>query len=204
MNTTFHNNPNLKAELLAEGQRHLDADMLRQGKGYENSDNGHFVGCTIGCYGPEGKSVVAKRQWLLDRFGLPLRLTAIVDPLFEQLPSKASAAWHIGWVEATPVGVEHSKIEALCDKMILRAAELKIVIIGGDCVHLRNTCDLYRRRIAGDEPSEGEWGSATLDALDALDARAARATLDALDAFSAKLTGYYKTLMAELGADNAG
>jgi hypothetical protein len=160
--------------------------MIRQGT-YGEYEGEKFVGgCTVGCYASHLTGVDEKQRFIAATYALPLRLIGIADAVFEMLHADKAAAWHTEWVDLIPVGVPMAAMERACDRMILRATELKAELYGARRnKHLMTAAALYRRRIAGDEPAEAEWQNAARAARGAWDALAARGALEARGAWDA-------------------
>jgi hypothetical protein len=172
MTLSFHNDPLLKAALVAEGEYHAAHNMLAHvGYGNDSLTKDEFRGCSIGCYA-HGKHTGDRHQWGADFYGHPKRLWLCADAIYEGLARNGDdIEWHRKWVSTIPVGVEFSKLETVADKLILSATRYKAGLYGEpNNKHLLVLMGLYARKIAGDEPLKGEW--------DAFNATAATVTFD--------------------------
>lgn len=112
---TYHANPQLKADFLAQISAHEQADALV--KGSYGRMNGHFKGCAIGCSAyslavmqgqlPKNAGLFAsepQHRRVADDLGLPLWLAYLEDNVFEMLPTELSKTWPRRLAEAIPVG----------------------------------------------------------------------------------------------------
>jgi hypothetical protein len=196
---SFNNDPKIKARWVAKGHAHKAADMIMAGT-YGQGSRKSFKGCTMGCYARRG--VLDKHSDVASKVDGSIRLNYCRDVIFEglsRISKQLGIDFHLQWIESIPVGVETAVFDRIADKLILMAADWKADKYGSPYNRfLLLTSALYRRRIAGDEPSENEWNNvrraaldaraalAALDARDALDALAARAARVALDARAAR------------------
>jgi hypothetical protein len=188
MTLSFHNDPALKAALVAEGEYHAAHNMIAHiGYGNDKIPGDKFRGCSIGCYA-HGRHNGDPHQWGADFYGHPKRIWLCADVIYEGLSRNGEDVdWHKRWGAAIPVGVELSKLELVVDKLILMAARKKSEWYGPpDNHHLLVAISLYERRISGDEPSFEEWEAGALAADAALSVRSATAApFAALSALSA-------------------
>jgi hypothetical protein len=176
---TFNNDPALKSALVAEGQRHLAADMLIKGT-YGGGAGKNFKACSVGCY------FHGSHDEGLTKFQIPKRVTYFADALFEILPEPDNNDWHVAWTEAIPVGVTETQINLVMDRLALFSLRQKSEWYGGEHNHhLKIMISLFDRVTQGDEPRAEEWNRDAWDARAAWDARDARAAWDAWDAWAA-------------------
>jgi hypothetical protein len=198
---SFNNDPKIKAEWVAKGHHHAEADMIIHGT-YGEGDADKFKGCTMGCYAD--RDALDKHQNVADYVDGSKRLNFCRDAIFEglsRLDKKLGIAFHMQWIEAVPVGVESAAFDRVADKLILKATEWKAKEQGASHnKFLIIVIALYRRRIAGNEPKKPEWESASRRARGAL---ASRGALDALDALAARGARGARGALAALGALDA-
>ena len=95
---TFHNDPALKASVLAQLAAHREADEFIQGTYWEDGK-----GCAVGCltHDPDGG-----HEQYPDRWGIPEWLAHLEDRVFEGLPADQARLWPERFMSAIPVGVE--------------------------------------------------------------------------------------------------
>jgi hypothetical protein len=111
--TTYRNDPALKAELVARMRDHQDADRLIRGT-YWDVGKGCAVGCTVIdiLAAEQGVSLADvdiddttwHEEWARVT-GLPEWLGRLGDWLFENLPGERWRSWPLELLEAVPVGV---------------------------------------------------------------------------------------------------
>lgn len=80
----YHNDPQIKSEILAELAQHRAADQLVQGYGYWKDGKGCAVGCTL----HSGDHIEYEA-----RFGIPVAIARLEDTIFESLSINAARAW---------------------------------------------------------------------------------------------------------------
>ena len=97
----YHNDPSIKAEILAELAAHRAADSLVQGYGYWKDGKGCAVGCTL----KSGKHIEYET-----RFGIPIALARLEDVIFEGLPVVEAKAWPEAFMEAVQAGSDLSRV----------------------------------------------------------------------------------------------
>ena len=106
---TYHGDPAVKARIVEQAKRHLAADMLVAGT-YGNGNDGHFRGCSVGCFAheidPKGSNY---HEIVAEDAGWPAWLVYLSDTLFEGLPPGEREPFHVQLREAVPVGadIEH-------------------------------------------------------------------------------------------------
>lgn len=97
---TYHNKPELKAQILAGYDAHIKADTLIKGE-YFNYDDG-FKGCHIGCVVRElGGDEVDQYS---DLTGLPVWLRDLTEHFFERMAYPENQRVSRAILEAVPVG----------------------------------------------------------------------------------------------------
>ena len=86
----YHNDPVIKAGILARLQAHYDADEIVKGHYWENG-TGCAVGCTV-----HGKNHVEYERL----FGIPRGLARLEDTIFEHLPNGDAQQWPLRFMRA--------------------------------------------------------------------------------------------------------
>ena len=89
----YHNDPQLKKQILEQLQRHYDADEIVKGRYWQNG-KGCAVGCTL--YSNQHKEYES-------RFGIPEILAHLEDTIFEGLPNEEAKNWPIRFMSAIMV-----------------------------------------------------------------------------------------------------
>lgn len=112
---SWHNNPDLKAEVVQRMREHRRLDDLIQGDYqilYPGRASG-YKGCAIGCTLPlqSNQDLFRRTDWhgLVERFyGIPQALGYLIDRTFESLPTHKMehAAFAVDVIETIPVGVD--------------------------------------------------------------------------------------------------
>ncbi|MBU9944795.1 MAG: hypothetical protein KTQ12_09200 [Dermatophilaceae bacterium] len=98
MMLTYHNDPNLKAQVLAELAAHREADQIVQGDYWTDGR-----GCAVGrlTHDPDGGHDQYPVRW-----GIPEQLACLEDRVFEGLPESEARLWPERVMAAIPVGVD--------------------------------------------------------------------------------------------------
>jgi hypothetical protein len=98
MMLTYHNDPNLKAQVLAELAAHREADQIVQGDYWTDGR-----GCAVGrlTHDPDGGHDQYPIRW-----GIPKQLACLEDRVFEGLPESEARLWPERVMAAIPVGVD--------------------------------------------------------------------------------------------------
>lgn len=177
----YHNDPAIKAKYLARVRAHREADALIQGTGWDRG-KGCAVGCTLEAYEHERYPI---------ELGIPEQLAHLEDNIFEELKNGEALAWPEQFLGAIQPGADLSMVWPRFAVWLLADLE-KIEDLADDvraCIVGVRAC--YERRIAGDEPSDGDWQKAGVAAWDAWEARAAWAAWDARGARAAKRTATF-------------
>lgn len=102
----YHNDPAIKAKLLADLQAHADADQLVKGQYWQNG-KGCAVGCTLHSLGAVNTSSHAAYEKLL---GIPQALARLEDRLFEGLPNADAMRWPMRFSAAIVPGADLSRV----------------------------------------------------------------------------------------------
>ena len=150
----FHGKQEIKELYLARVRAHRAANEIVKGKYWEKGRDGVFRGCAVGCTLHSGNHAEYESE-----LGIPMALALIEDGIFEGLGEESHLAWPEEFLAAIPVGAD---LSGVADRFVLwlledtrQYCEL-ISIVDYDIV-----IALYRRRIAGDEPSKKEWKAAS-------------------------------------------
>ncbi len=103
----YHNDPALKAKLLADLQAHADADRLVKGQYWENG-KGCAVGCTLHSLGAKGNA--SNHAEYETRLGIPQALARLEDTIFEGLPNADAMRWPMRFSSAISPGADLSLV----------------------------------------------------------------------------------------------
>lgn len=178
---SWHGDPLIKAVAVASMHAHRAADEIMQGRFVQlnpDSDSG-FRGCFHGCL--TGNALMAERnitpvqltdvhvEWHAEGerlWGIPRRLGYMLDKMFEALPPRDCAAFAVDVTEAIPVGVDLSQVvdRWMLDILTNPAGGVARYTNDGTAQHaaIEAVAELYRRRLAGSEPTLHEWTGARL------------------------------------------
>jgi len=117
----FHNDPQLKIDLIRELKWHIEQDMVIQGlygTGLPMDDSHPYKGCTLGCSirslarvkGINTYVDYADRAWYAREVNLPVGLVNLEEEVFENLDKKKDdwRTFPLRFVEAIPVGKDLS------------------------------------------------------------------------------------------------
>src|ERR1700704_2903659 len=111
----FHNDHQLKADVLAEVERHRLNDQIVKGA-YGKGSNGGWKGCGVGCSLHSlnlirGTAFKTSDHSAYEKgFGSPRILARLEDGIFENLPAERVPLWPGQFLAAVPVGVDLSLI----------------------------------------------------------------------------------------------
>ena len=94
----YHNDPQIKADILAQLERHRAADELVKGQYWEDGK-----GCAVGCTIHSGDHAEYEV-----RFGIPQMLARFKDRIFEGLPNEKSQKWPIRFMSSIEPGQDFS------------------------------------------------------------------------------------------------
>jgi hypothetical protein len=97
----YHNDPAIKADILAQLERHRRADALVQGYGYWEDGKGCAVGCTL----HSGNHMEYE-----SRFGIPVMIARLEDCIFEGLPAEQARQWPERLMSAIEPGSDLSRV----------------------------------------------------------------------------------------------
>jgi len=110
----YHNDPVIKADILAQLQAHYDADEIVKGRYWQNG-KGCAVGCTI--YGNDH----AEYERL---FGIPRELAYLEDKIFESLPNSDAMGWPLRFMNAIAPGADLALVEPKFNRWVLHSIAL--------------------------------------------------------------------------------
>jgi len=96
----YHNDPVIKAGILARLQAHYDADEIVKGHYWENG-----TGCAVGCTVHSGEHAEYE-----PRFGIPRGLARLEDTIFEHLPNSDAMGWPLRFMNAIAPGADLSRV----------------------------------------------------------------------------------------------
>lgn len=164
-----------KLEKVEMAKAHAEADRLIAGIFTSNEDN---RGCSVGCdaydirelksddwdldEGPYGFNYHA---YVADYFGTSRWLEQLRDAIFEALPKKDRAAWHVDIAEALPVDVDFEPIEHLIRRDILLNVSLESIGEGEESWRVvcrdvvQAVADLHERALT-EKVTTMEWEAA--------------------------------------------
>lgn len=135
----WHDDPALKAEVMARLRQHREQDTIVQGV-YQRLDPAKalgYRGCAIGCTLPA--QAVQEREhracdccqptmndpaagWhgeVEDLYGIDQEIAETIDDIFESLPTSACAAFAVEVVDAIPVGANLNDVTGWCLRLNL-------------------------------------------------------------------------------------
>jgi hypothetical protein len=158
----YHNDPSIKADILAQLAAHRAADQLVRGQYWENGK-----GCAVGCTIHSGDHLEYET-----RFGIPVVLARIEDRIFEGLPTASAMEWPERLMRAIPVGANLAMawpkfaLWLLTEELAPRVEKHTkcAVAVEGVAMLYREWCE------SGVKPDEGRWRTASGDAAHAADA----------------------------------
>ncbi len=185
-------NPAIKEKLLAELQKHYEADAIVQGV-YGRFDDWDkqtgFRGCAVGCtlHAMGAKEYFDAHESYEPLLGIPQMLARFQDSIFEGLPVKDAREWPRQFVEAIPVGADLSTVGDKLILLFLSDPEHGVLQYANDDGRpaIEAVIALYKRKIAGESITEDEWNAAAYAAARAARAAAAAAYAAARAAYAA-------------------
>jgi len=186
--TAWHNNPELKAEVLARMIAHREADEIVQGY-YQNAAdtasgyNGCLIGCTLPHLTSQQRFVTGWHERVAQDYAIPTGVGFLLDCIFEGLPRGAHAAFAVDSIEAIPVGADLGQVPTLLIAAMLDESPERDEISAEAADVTRTVAALYRRKASGDEPTPDEWDTAYLAALAAPAWLPEMACVDAQDSY---------------------
>lgn len=153
----YFNDQQIKANILAQLERHRGADELVQGQYWENGK-----GCAVGC------TIHSENHAEYEtRFGIPRILAHLEDRIFEGLSDAQAQEWPILFMDAIQPGADLSMVwprfaHWLCAEFLpplTKNANAQMAIKG--------VADLFFRWVGGEKPTTKEWRDAAAYAASA-------------------------------------
>jgi hypothetical protein len=176
--SAWHGDPALKERTIGALKIDREIDAFVQGLYLKTAPDlatgyrGCSIGCLVGAADPNARDINWHEK-AEDLYGIPPVISRFADAVFEGLPTKNDehANFAVAWPEAIPAGADlslvfsHLMVDVLGDpeRGVLQLTEDE----WGTRPAVESVLSLYRRRLAGDEPTVEEWDEAA--------ARAARA-----------------------------
>jgi len=163
----WHSDPDLKTEVVARMKAHRADDSIIQGL-YQQIDPdlaSGYRGCLIGCTLPK-RPADHDSGWHREveaLYGIPDSIGHLLDRIFENLPTEDGqhALFAVASIEAIPVGADLSLVASRLMLDILAEPAYGVLdrAVAGSTrqATIERVIGLYRRRLAGDEPSRQEW-----------------------------------------------
>lgn len=149
----FHNDPRIKADLIAQLEAHYAADEIVKGKYWENGK-----GCAVGCciHGDD-------HRLFPSLFGIPESIAHLMDGIFEGLPNEQAKEFPLSGINSIQVGADLTKVENLFIEWLLIDPTHGINRFNSNpCIPA--VAALHRRVVNGGPVSSEEWTSARNDA----------------------------------------
>lgn len=113
----YHNSPELKEQLIANMQRHIALDELKQGWYWKVFPNGERYGCSVACAAvdflteEENDEDVGPHRHFPALFGIPMNVAIIADDLFECCVTiKEMQEFSLGWISSIQPGADLSGV----------------------------------------------------------------------------------------------
>ena len=190
-----------KTEALASMKKHREADKLVKGK-YWESGKGCAVGCQYHAFKNDNDTSYHSPSERVH--GIPRALAYLEDRIFEGLPNAQAQKWPERFLKAIPVGADLSNvINELMYWLMTDKDGIQKHARPDRLKAIKQVAGLYKKRLAGKEPSVKEWEKARQDAADAAYAAyAAYAAADA-DAAAYAADAAYAAAYAAYAADAA-
>ena len=98
----YHNDPKIKANIMAQLQAHHDADEIVQGVYWTNGK-----GCAVGCIAETEEN---PHEACAEKCGGPLMLYILIDAVFEGLPNIKARAFPLKVMGAIEPGADLSRV----------------------------------------------------------------------------------------------
>ena len=111
---SFHNNPKLKKDIVAEILNHQKQDQIIQGT--YGVENGKWKGCAVGCsihsYNIRYKKEIPTNNHKAyeTELGIPESLAQLEDRLFEGMSQEHALKWPAEFMKSIPVGADLSLV----------------------------------------------------------------------------------------------
>lgn len=154
----FHGDPKIKEKYLARLRAHAKADEIIHGVYWE-----HGKGCAVGC------TIHSSRHESYEtELGIPTAIAYLEDSIFESLQNGDAKAFPLRFLKAIPVGADLSMVISQFIYWMLSDETWGLKPEAEDVKQAVNAVsECYRRRIAGDEPTQTQWEAAGTAARDA-------------------------------------
>lgn len=181
----YNNDPQLKADLLAEVHKHYLADQIV--KGTYGIEDGVWKGCAVGCLIRSYNIVCGKTHhtWdhsVFEEFGIPIILAQLNDSIFEGLPATHNRQWPERFLSAINPGADLTKVWPKFAHWLMVDPEYGVIRFARDNQvreAIQGVADLY---------ADGDWPSAAAVATAAATADAAANDADDAAAADAAAT----------------
>jgi hypothetical protein len=145
----FHNDPAIKAALVAQLEAHYAADEIIKGTYWKKGK-----GCAVGC------CVHSDDHGLLEtRYGIPKQIAHLMDEIFERLPNEQAKDFPLAVIKAIPVGADLSKVINYFLEWILIDPKHGVARFNSD-PSILVVADLHRRIIEGRVVHPKDWAAA--------------------------------------------
>ena len=157
----YHNDPKIKAKYIARMKKHMAADELIHGIGWEDG-KGCAVGCTLDRY-----NHVAYETEL----GIPASIAYLEDGIFEGMSGERAKTFPLAFLEAVPVGVDLKMVMPRFMHWLLVDPVAGVINYAGNdnavAEAINNVAALFAEWISGTKPSDERWVAASDSASDA-------------------------------------
>ena len=185
----FHDNPELKEQVLKNLRVHYELDQFAQGQYWDkNKLKGCAVGCTIVDFGVSPSNRMEYERL----FGIPVALAKIEDWLFESMDFKDAKEWPIKFIASIPVGVDLSSVMIPYLVYVLSDKDFGCRQFASEQGKkaIDTVVELYERRIAGDDPSHKVWTDAIYAAVADFEAEVYGYSVASVAAYAAYVAVY--------------
>lgn len=178
----YHNNPQLKAQLVRLLKWHREQDKIVQGAYQDGGTAGQFYdvngwhfesfgrGCAVGC-SIESLRIITKRNDLNygnhaayeELIGVPRLLARLEDGIFEGLPIEQAREWPVRFAKAISVGADLARVWPQFAMWLLADPQdgvIRFARTDAQRAAIQRVADLYRRQLDGDAVAISDWRSA--------------------------------------------
>lgn len=156
-----------RKRLVALAKGHQKSDEYIRGTYWDKDEKkGCAVGCTIADAKREGilNGVdYGDHEALATALGCTRYMTLMIDHIFEGLGQDDAVKWTPKFLASLKVNIDYSSMETRMAIALLTDKEIGLAEIATrEDVRAvaKLTADLYKRRLAGDEPTDAEWDAA--------------------------------------------
>jgi hypothetical protein len=185
----YHNDYQIKTNILAQLQAHYDADEIIKGKYWENG-KGCAVGCTIHS---------DNHREYETRFGIPEILAHLEDTIFENLPNERAKEWPLKFMSSIYVGADLSTVWPLLAIWILTDKEYGVLQYtqpeSPQYLAIKHVADLYQHGYTHEQMAQAADAAITADAITA-DAVATADAYAAAAAYAGAVASVYASVYA--------